>query len=115
MQTTIQILMMVHVMITTGEAKGDLENLVNEMQIEMRITRTDMHEMNERLALTEEKLMKAGNDYEKTQEELLELKTKNIQLEERIKMAEDDQNTTTLHELERDVSFLKDPPFFHAC
>ena len=46
-------------------------------------------EMNERLALNEEKLMK-------TQQELMELKTKNI-------------------ELEREVSFLKNPPFFHVC
>ena len=57
METTIQIIIMVFVVLTLGEAKGDLENLVNEMQIEMRITRTEMHEMNERLALTEEKLM----------------------------------------------------------
>ena len=79
METIIKIVIMVLSMIIMVEAKEDLENIIQEMKMEM----------NERLALNEEKLMK-------TQQELMELKTKNIKLE-------------------REVSFLKNPPFFHVC
>jgi hypothetical protein len=73
MQTAILVLIIM--LVTRGEAKEDIENMVKEM--------------NERLALTEENL-------KQTQGELLELKTENVQLK-------------------MDVSFLKNPPFFHAC
>eukprot|EP00090_Calanus_glacialis_P025412 TRINITY_DN3970_c0_g1_i1.p1 TRINITY_DN3970_c0_g1~~TRINITY_DN3970_c0_g1_i1.p1 ORF type:complete len:239 (-),score=71.74 TRINITY_DN3970_c0_g1_i1:118-777(-) len=81
------ILVVIFMLVTRGGAKDDLENIVNEMKEEMRM------EMNERLALNEEKMMK---ELKQTQGELLELKTENVQLK-------------------LDMSFLKDPPFFHAC
>jgi hypothetical protein len=128
MGKTIKIVFMVIIMLTMGETKDGLENIVKEM--------------NERLVSTEEKLMNTHNDcvrnqdeqkktqeeLKKTQEVVLELQTRNIQLEERIRIAEDDQCATKDdltatknalntkdQELEMDVSFLKNPPFFHAC
>ena len=88
METTIKLFIM-----EKGEAENDLENIVKEM--------------NERLVLNEEKLMK-------TREELLELKTENVQLKEQIKMTE--KNLTNKNQdLKREVSSLKNPPFFQAC
>jgi hypothetical protein len=105
MATTI--LVVIFMLVTRGEAKDDLENIVKEM--------------NERLTLTEEKL-------KETQGELLELKNENVQLkddllntkEDLLNTKEDLINTkedlqTKDQELEMDVSFLKEPPFFHVC
>jgi hypothetical protein len=100
MKTAYKIVLVVLVTITMGEAKEDLENILMEM--------------NERIALNEAKLIKNEEeikrtliqnqeDLKKTQEELLELTSRNIQLEERLQMAEDDLTAT------------KNPPFFHAC
>jgi hypothetical protein len=75
METTMNIVLAVLIILTKGEAREDLENVVMEM--------------NERLVLTEEKMMQ-------TEEELLELRTRNIHLEERIEIAEN-------------------LPFFHGC
>ena len=68
METAIKMVMVVIIMVTMGEAKDDVENIVKEMRMEM-------HAVYERLALTEEKLMKELN---KTQGELLELKNENF-------------------------------------
>ena len=71
----------------------------------------EMHAINERFALNEEK----------TQRELLELRTENLQLKEDLANTKDDLANTKEdllikeQELEKDVSFLKNPPFFHAC
>ena len=59
-------MVVVLVMMTMGEAKEDLENMVKEM--------------NERFALNEAKLIQNQEDLKK---ELLELTIKNVQLEER--------------------------------
>ena len=85
--------------------------IVKEVQKERGI---QMRAVNDRLALTEGKLTK-------TQGELFELKTENVLLKERIKMTEQElRNTkaelqTKAQKLDIDVSFLMDPPFFHAC
>jgi septal ring factor EnvC (AmiA/AmiB activator) len=174
MEKTMKRVLVVLIMMNMGEAKDDLENVVMEMKMEM----------NERIALLEEKQMKTQDEYEKTQEELKktqmelkktqtelhELKTKDIRLEELLRMNEDDLNAskddltaikddlaatkndltatkddltatkddltatkddltatkddltftkedllTKDQELEMDMSFLKEPPFFHAC
>ena len=95
----VAIIMMIRV-----EAKDGFENIVKEMQMEM----------NERFALTEEKRMK-------TQTELLELKTENVQLKKQINKTKQDPKNTKNHlqtqclELEKEVSFRKEPPFFLAC
>jgi hypothetical protein len=101
------ILVVIIMLVARGEAKEDMENIVKEMQMQMNVGF-------ERCVLTEEKL--------------LELKTENVQLKERMKITEealintkeDLANTkedllTKDQELEMDVSFLKEPPFFHAC
>ena len=72
-----KVVLVVLIMMTVGEDKYNLENIVMEMKMEM----------NEQLALMEENLMKAQDDYAKNQEELkqtklelLELKTKRMNL-----------------------------------
>eukprot|EP00091_Calanus_sinicus_P024185 TRINITY_DN8534_c0_g2_i2.p1 TRINITY_DN8534_c0_g2~~TRINITY_DN8534_c0_g2_i2.p1 ORF type:complete len:253 (-),score=70.90 TRINITY_DN8534_c0_g2_i2:120-878(-) len=119
MDTLIKIGMVVGmIMMTKGEASEDLENVVKEIRLEM----------NQRFALNEEK----------TQRELLELRFENIQLKEDLIITKKDlantkdnlENTNEdlanameeltntkedLIDTKLDVSFLKEPPFFHAC
>merc|ERR1711892_976926 len=131
MKTAIKIIIMVIFMMTPGEANDDLENIVKEMRMEM-------NEMKGCLAFTKENL-------KATQAELVELKTNYMELKEGLKIAEDDlkltkddltanqddlTNTNAKlddltsflddqiskdHELERDVSILREPPFIHSC
>ena len=75
------------IMMTKGLAKDDLESIVKDMQMEM-------HAVKECFALNEEKLMR-------TQRELLELNTENVQLKEDLTKEE--------------MSFLKEPPICHLC
>ena len=116
-----KIVLVVLIMMNVGEAKDDLENIVMEL--------------NRRIALMEAKQMKTQEELKKTQPELHALKNKDIQLEERIRINEDDISATkddlgatkdglactkeglkmNDHALERDISLLKNPPFFHAC
>merc|ERR1711892_154200 len=117
MKTAIKIVMVGIFMMTQGEAKDELENIVKEMRME-------------------ENEMKSC--LETTKAELVELKTKNMELKELMETAEDDLNatkddltdtnlklddltslvddlTTKDHELERDVSIIRNPPFIHSC
>ena len=77
-----------------------------------------MNQMNEHLAFYEEKLTKTNTVLNWTQGKLLEIETENIHLKERIKIIEVDlintkENLVTKdEELEREVSILKEPPFF---
>ena len=86
MKTTFLIVVLMQV--TRGWANDDLKNIVNEMKEEMQM------EINQRLALNEERLMR---ELKQTQGELLELKSENVQLKKNL------------------MSVLKEPPFFHAC
>merc|ERR1711892_1053928 len=138
MKTAIKIVMVGIFMMTQGEAKDELENIVKEMRMEVNELRSCLEE---------------------TKAELVELKTKNMELKERLETAEDDLTatkddltatkddltatkddltankddlTTTNsklddltsfldnltskdHELERDVSIIRNPPFIHSC
>ena len=91
-------------MITVVEPKNDLESIVKEM----------MMEMNGRL--------------EMTQARMLVLETKNIHLEEELKITNEELADTKVeltatrddlmsknHLLERDVSIIRNPPFIHSC
>ena len=73
---------------TREEAKDDLGNIIKVKKMRMK-----MNEVNECLALTEEILMTNNKERNQTQEQLLELKTKNMQLEDRISATNDDLDT----------------------
>merc|ERR1711892_657507 len=108
MKTAIKIVMVGIFMMTQGEAKDELENIVKEMRMEVNDMKSCL---------------------EATKAELVELKIKNMELKERLETAEDvlkltatkdDLNTTNLklddliskdHELERDISIIRNPPF----
>ena len=103
---------LVFIIMTRVEEKSDVENIVKELQIEM-------NQVNERLAFSEEKLMKTNRVLNRTQGKLLELDTENVHLKDMIKIIEEDQTNTKEdlnkeEELEREVSILKEPLFFHA-
>ena len=119
MKTAIEIFIVGIFMMTPGETKDDLENIVKEMRMEVNEIKSCL---------------------EATQAELVELKTKNMELKERLETAEDDLKLTATkddltttnvqlddltsfmddliskdHELERDVSIIRNPPFIHSC
>merc|ERR1711892_189090 len=117
MKTAIKIVMVGIFMMTQGEAKDELENIVKEMRMEVNELRSCLEE---------------------TKAELVELKTKNMELKERLETAEDDLTatkddltatnakldyltsflddlTSKDHELERDVYIIRNPPFIHSC
>merc|ERR1711892_1461216 len=77
-------------MITLVEPKDDLENIVKEM----------MMEMNGRMLLLEAELKMTKEELTATKEEL---------------SATRDDLTSKDHELERDVSIIRNPPFIHSC
>ena len=81
----------------------------------------EMNEMKSCLAITKDNL-------DATQAELGEMKAKNMELKERLDIAEDGLTATKVkltssvddliskdHELERDVSIIRNPPFIHTC
>ena len=80
-------------MMTMGEANEDLETIVKEIRLEMK-------EMHERLILTEENLLKTKE----------ELKAKDVVMECAMRGQKDGHE-----ELQREVSLLKNPPYFHVC
>merc|ERR1711892_889469 len=124
MKTAIKIVMVGIFMMTQGEAKDELENIVKEMRMEVNELRSCLEE---------------------TKAELVELKTKNMELKERLETAEDDLTntkddltatkdeltatnaklddltsfvddlTSKDNELERDVFIIRNPPFIHSC
>merc|ERR1711892_356421 len=112
MKTAIKIVMVGILMMTQGEAKNELENIVKEMRMEVNDIKSCL---------------------DATKAELVELKTKNTELKERLETAEDvlkltatkddltatnlklDDLTSKDHELERDVSIIRNPPFIHSC
>merc|ERR1711892_678799 len=112
MKTAIKIVMVGILMMTQGEAKNELENIAKEMRMEVNDIKSCL---------------------DATKAELVELKAKNMELKERLETAEDvlkltatkddltatnlklDDLTSKDHELERDVSIIRNPPFIHSC
>merc|ERR1711892_1450658 len=104
MKTAIKIVMVGILMMTQGEAKNELENIAKEMRMEVNDIKSCL---------------------DATKAELVELKAKNMELKERLETAEDvlkltatnlklDDLTSKDHELERDVSIIRNPPFIHS-
>jgi len=106
----------------------DLENMIKEMDLEMK----------ERLAFTEEMLMKNNQDVKETiaalgktkeeltniREEMIDLKSQNVQMafdlekqmdHQRITIEELVSKAAVLKKVESDISSLKEPPFLHDC
>merc|ERR1711892_1625604 len=98
MKTAVKIGMVLGVfMITLVEPKDDLENIVKEK----------MMEMNGRMLLLEAELKMTKEELTATKEELTATK-------EELSATRDDL-TSKDHELERDVSIIRNPPFIHSC
>ena len=110
------------------EGCEDLENMIKEMDLEMK----------ERLAFTEEMLMKNNQDVKeriaelgKTKEELanireemIDLKSQNVQMafdlkkqmdHHRIIIEELVSKGADIKKVESDILSLKEPPFLHDC
>ena len=118
MEKAYKCFLLVFFFMSTAEAKDDVDNKIKEMR----------REMNERLTLTEEKLQMTQNELLKTKDELFMTRNELLmtqegvinakeQLHEQIKMAEDNEKArdVNIRDLERDVSFLKDPPRTFTC
>ena len=82
--------------LSIGEGKEHLENIVKEM-------RKEMVEMNNRLVLTEEGLIKSKEDQRIAKDEL-------FRLQEELKAKD-----VSIKQMEKEMSSLKDPPFTFAC
>ena len=117
MEDIVKYYMLIVFMLSMVEAKTDLESIVREMRMEMSGLKVQ-------LTLTQN-LEKNYYDLQKEQDKL---KNKNIQLEEHIRFIEDeltvskeqlkkinDEFRTELQELERNIRYTKDNPFFHTC
>jgi hypothetical protein len=150
------VMVVVLVMVTIGQAKLDLEDIVKDMNERLALNEAkliknqeDLKKTQEDLKKTQKYLKKSQEDLKQTQEDLknyLEdlkknqedlqktqegLGTTNIQLEGRLKIAEDDQIATqddlaatkdeltatkdVLNVTRFDLAATKNPPFFHAC
>ena len=118
MEKAFKCFLLLFLLMSMAETNDDVENIIKEMRIEM----------NERLTLTEEKLQMTQNELLKTKDELFMTRNELLmtqegvinakeQMKEQIKMAEDNQKArdVNIRDLERDVSFLKDPPWTFAC
>jgi predicted nuclease with TOPRIM domain len=123
LRMVIAFLVVIIMLVTRGEPKDDLENIMKKMQKEM-------HRVNERLALNEEKLKNTQTELNQTQGELLKQKSENVQLKEDLMSTKEDLANTKEDlmdlinfkeavktkglELKWEVPILKEPPFFHA-
>jgi len=87
-------------LITMGEAKDDLEQMVKEMRMEMKKTQTENKKAQENLKAKIFQMEKTQEDTTKKQEEL---KTKIVKLD--IKS----------NDMESEISILREPPFMHTC
>merc|ERR1711892_1547572 len=100
MKTAVKIGMVLGIFITTlVEPKDDLENIVKEIMMEMK----------GRMLLLEAELKMTKEELTTTKEELKLTATK-----EELSATRDDL-TSKDHELERDVSIIRNPPFIHSC
>merc|ERR1711892_13458 len=107
MKTAVTICMLLGIFrITLVEPKDDLENIVKEM----------MMEMNGRILLLENELKMTKEELTATKEELTATKEvlKLTATKEELTAARDDLISKD-HELERDVSIIRNPPFIHSC
>merc|ERR1711892_262933 len=114
MKTAVTICMLLGIFrITLVEPKDDLENIVKEMMMEMngRILLLE----NE-LKMTKEELTATKEELTATKEELKLTATKEelTATKEELSATRDDL-TSKDHELERDVSIIRNPPFIHSC
>merc|ERR1711892_1621336 len=141
MKTAIKIIIMVIFMMTPGEANDDLENIVKEMRMEMdemkgclaftkenlKATQAELVELKTNHMELKEDLKIAKDDLKltATKEELTATKEelKLTATKEELKLtatkeelsATRDDLTSKDHELERDVSIIRNPPFIHSC
>merc|ERR1711892_1080016 len=100
MKTAVKICMLLGIFrITLVEPKEDLENIVKEM----------MMEMNGRMLLLEAELQMTKAELTATKEEVKLTATK-----EELSATRDDL-TSKDHELERDLSIIRTPPFIPSC
>jgi hypothetical protein len=122
-------------MMTRGEAKDDLENIVKEMRMEMNERfalneekllelKTENLQLNEDLVNTYEDLTNTKEDLANTKEDLTKAKEELTNSKEDLTNTKEDLTNTNedltntkedLLDTKIDVSFLKEPPFFHAC
>merc|ERR1711892_966180 len=137
MKTAVKIGMVLGVfMITLVEPKDDLENIVKEMMMEMNgrmlLLETELKMTKEELTATKEelKLTATKEELTATKEELTATKEELTATKKELKLtatkeeltATNDELTATRddliskdHELERDVSIIRNPPFIHSC
>merc|ERR1712106_453469 len=109
MKTAVKICMLLGIfMITLVEPKDDLDIIVKEM----------MMEMNGRMLLLEAELKTTKEELTATKEELKLTATKEelklTATKEELSVTRDDL-TSKDHELERDLSIIRNPPFIHSC
>merc|ERR1711892_210495 len=138
MKTAIKIIIMVIFMMTPGEANDDLENIVKEMRMEMNEMKgclaftkenlkatqaelvelkTNYMELKEVLRIAEDDLKLTKDDLTANKDDLTatkdELTTTNAKLDDLTSLVDD--LTSKDHELERDVSIIRNPPFIPSC
>merc|ERR1711892_408038 len=133
MKTAIKIVMVGIFMMTQGEAKDELENIVKEMRMEvnemkscLEATKAEMvelkiknMELKERLETAEGdlKLTATKDDLTATKDDLIntkdDLTTTNLKLDDLTSFVDDLMSKDL--ELERDVSIISNPPFIHSC
>merc|ERR1711892_771878 len=123
-------------MITLVEPKDDLENIVKEMMMEMNgrmlLLETELKMTKEELTATKEELKLTATKEEltatkkelkltATKEELTAIKEELTATKEELTATKEELSATRDdliskdHELERDVSISRNPPFIHSC
>jgi len=124
MEKTTKMLLLVIMMMSMGEAIGDMEDIAKELRIEMAQMKTDLkakdvsiQQLERDISATKEDLKtkdvsigQLEKDISATKENLLSTKAELLTIIDYLKTKD-----ATIKYLEREVSNLRDPPFTFAC